>query len=160
MIRNAAASDAGAIARIYNYYVKNTVVTFEGKEVSPDEMRQRITNVSSSLPWFVIDDSDAVLGYAYATRWKERCAYRFSVEATIYLEPAMTGRGHGGRLFARLLEELRAQSVHCVFGAVALPNEASVALHERLGFRKAGHFEEVGFKFNRWIDVGYWQLLL
>ncbi|HVU82048.1 MAG TPA: GNAT family N-acetyltransferase, partial [Rhodanobacteraceae bacterium] len=87
-------------------------------------------------------------------------AYRFEGESAIYLAPALTGRGFGSRLYSSLLEHLRARNIHCVIGGAALPNPASIALHERLGFTKVAHFCENGFKFGRWIDVAYWQRLL
>jgi len=101
-----------------------------------------------------------VLGYAYASKWKSRCAYRYAVESSIYLAPDATGRGLGTRLYVALIDALRAKSVHTIIGGIALPNPASVALSEKLGFRKIGQFEQVGWKFEKWIDVGYWELIL
>lgn len=160
-IRPAAADDAGAIARIYNHYIRDTVATFETDPVTATEIAQRIAGTENSgLPWLVAADAGAVLGYAYASRWKGRCAYRYSVESTIYLAPSETGRGIGRQLYAAALEAVRSSGMHVVIGGISLPNDASVRLHEALGFRKIGHFEEVGYKFDRWIDVGYWQLTL
>jgi phosphinothricin acetyltransferase len=101
-----------------------------------------------------------VVGYAYATKWRVRPAYRHSVESTIYLDQAFAGRGLGRVLYETLLDELRRRELHRVIAGIALPNEASVGLHEAIGFRKAAHFSEVGRKFGRWIDVGYWELKL
>ena len=112
------------------------------------------------LPWLVADDRGQVTGYAYAGKWKGRCAYRFSVESGIYLDPACTGRGIGAALYRALLARLAPLGVRVVIAGISLPNPASVALHERLGFEPAGRFREVGFKFGRWIDVGYWQAVL
>ena len=100
------------------------------------------------------------LGYAYASKWKGRCAYRFAVETTVYLDAPAHGRGLGRRLYERLLAALRESGMHVAIGGIALPNPASIALHEKLGFRKVGQFEEVGFKLGRWVDVGYWQVML
>jgi phosphinothricin acetyltransferase len=108
----------------------------------------------------VWEEDGAIAGYAYATEWKERSAYRFSVESTVYVAPGLAGRGIGTRLYEALLAELQRRKVHCVIGGISLPNDASVALHERLGFVKIGHFKEVGWKFDRWVDVGYWELVL
>src|SRR5690606_39143142 len=99
-------------------------------------------------------------GYAYAARWKGRCAYRYSVESTIYLDLGARRGGIGTVLYAALLERLRSRGYHAVIGGIALPNDASVRLHEQLGFRKVAHFPEVGFKLGRWVDVGYWQIIL
>ena len=100
------------------------------------------------------------MGYAYASPWRERAAYRHAVETTIYLESRFAGQGMGKRLYVALLQELRKLGLHTAFGVIALPNPASVALHEKCGFRKVGHLAEPGWKFERWVDVGYWQLML
>lgn len=156
----ATGADAESIRAIYNHYVEHTTVTFEEQPVTTAEMQSRIAAVLEKLPWLVLEHDGAIAGYAYASPWKTRSGYRFAVESSIYLAPAQTGRGFGSRLYANLLENLRAWNVHCVIGGAALPNPASVTLHEKLGFTKVAHFRENGFKFGHWIDVGYWQLLL
>ncbi|MGQ4659188.1 arsinothricin resistance N-acetyltransferase ArsN1 family B [Lysobacter sp. F6437] len=160
MIRDATPNDAVALARIYNHYVRDTTITFEETAVSEMDVAARIAEVQSAgLPWLVAEDeTGTVLGHAYASKWKGRCAYRFAVETTVYLDAAAHGRGLGRQLYERLLAELRAIGMHVAIGGIALPNAASIALHERLGFRKVGQFDEVGFKLGRWVDVGYWQL--
>jgi L-amino acid N-acyltransferase YncA len=160
-IRTATQQDAARICAIYNHYVATTTVSFEEAPVAPADMAQRIADVAAAdLPWLVLEIDGAVVGYAYATKWRARSAYRQSVESTIYLDPAVTGRGHGRLLYGALLDALRGRGLHLVIGGIAQPNAGSVALHEALGFRKAAHFTEVGMKFGRWVDVGYWQLLL
>jgi phosphinothricin acetyltransferase len=160
-IRAATIADAEAVAEIYNHYVTKTAVTFEEEEVSPSEIAQRFKAVwSASLPWLVAEVNGQVTGYAYASMWHGRSAYRFSTEVTVYLAPAHAGRGIGSRLYGRLFPILRDRGVHAVIGGIALPNEASVALHEKFGLEKVAHFKEVGYKFDRWIDVGYWQRIL
>jgi len=161
-IRDAHPGDGAQLAAIYNHYVASTIVTFEVDAVADDDMRGRIAAVQEDgLPWLVAQDvAGDILGYAYATRWRARAAYRHSVESSIYLAPQMTGRGIGRGLYERLLEQLRARGLHMVIGGAALPNPASVALHEALGFTQSAHLREVGHKFGRWIDVGYWQLRL
>lgn len=160
-IRTATAHDAAAIVGIYNPFVAGTCITFETEPVQASEMAHRIREtLDASLPWLVAEADGRVVGYAYASKWKGRCAYRYSVESTVYLDPACTGRGIGLRLYAALIDAVRACSMHSMIGGIALPNAASVALHERLGFRKVAHFEQVGYKQDRWVDVGYWQLLL
>jgi len=160
-IRNATPDDAAAIAAIYNPYVAQTCITFETDAVSVEDMRGRITEAGDSqLPWLVAIEDAAIVGYAYASKWKGRCAYRHSAESTVYLDPSQKGKGIGRALYAALIERLRTRGMHAVIGGIALPNEASIALHERLGFEKVAHFKQVGFKRDRWIDVGYWQLLL
>lgn len=161
LIRSAYPADAAAIAAIYNHYVNTTTITFEEAEVSAEVMARRIaTVISAKLPWLVLEEQGEVLGYAYASKWKERSAYRFSVESSIYLRPEACGKGHARGLYQHLCSLLRQSGVHLVIGGVALPNDASVGLHEALGFRPVGAFREVGRKFGRWIDVGYWQLRL
>jgi L-amino acid N-acyltransferase YncA len=160
-IRPASAADGEALARIYNPYILDTVVTFEEEPVSAAEMAERVLEVGVlSLPWLVGERDGQVLGYAYAARWRSRVSYRFSTETTVYLEPGQGGNGYGFRLYAALLEALRQTDMHAAIGGIALPNAASVALHEKLGFAKVAHFPEVGFKLGRWVDVGYWQKLL
>lgn len=161
VIRSATPADAKSLARIYNHYIRETIVTFEEEPVAELDMAGRISEVlAGSLPWLVAELGGSVAGYARATKWRPRSAYRFSVEATIYLAPEHVGAGLGTQLYRRLLQDLKERGLHLVIGGVALPNAASVALHEKLGFRKVAHFAEVGFKFGRWVDVSYWQLAL
>jgi phosphinothricin acetyltransferase len=160
VIRAATEHDAEAIVRIYNHYILNTIITFEEAAITAEEMAARMREVwSASFPWLIAEQNGVVLGFAYASKWKGRCAYRYSAESTVYLDPAYLGQGFGSQLYAELLDILYTGSIHAVIGGIALPNAASVALHERFGFSKVAHFEEVGFKFDQWIDVGYWQAL-
>lgn len=152
VIRAAVVEDSDAIARTYNHYVLHTVVTFEEQEVSSGEIAGRIkATAAASLPWLVVEQAGPVVGYAYASKWNERSAYRFTVECTVYLDPVVVGQGLGTQLYEALFGS---NSMHNVIGVIALPNPASSALHEKFGLKKVGHFREVGFKFNQWIDVG------
>jgi phosphinothricin acetyltransferase len=161
VIREAQAGDSEAIAAIYNHYIRETVITFEEQEVTARDMASRVEEVQGAgLPWLVAEEAGRVLGYAYASKWKGRCAYRYTVETTVYLDPSAIGRGAGTRLYDALFALLRERSMHVVIGGIALPNESSIALHEKFGMKKVAHFGEVGFKFGRWIDVGYWQVNL
>jgi phosphinothricin acetyltransferase len=161
VIRSATADDAGAIARIYNYYILNTVVTFEEQAVTADEIAARIAKVAlAQLPYQVLVQDARVVGYAYAGRWHERSAYRYSVETTVYVDHDYIGKGLGAMLYKDLLERLKERGIHTAIGGIALPNPGSIALHQALGFRKAAHYAEVGFKFNAWVAVEYWQLFL
>jgi phosphinothricin acetyltransferase len=114
----------------------------------------------ASLPWLVAEEDGTVVGYAYATKWRTRPAYRQSVEVTVYVASDRRRRGIGSVLYDSLLDELRDHGIHAAIGGIALPNPASVALQEKFGFEKVAHFAEVGFKFGKWIDVGYWQRIL
>ena len=160
MIRPALPDDAPQICGIYNHYVEETVITFEEQIVSGAEMSRRIVDTTTTFPWLVTEIDGSIVGYAYATAWKSRSAYRFAVETAIYLKPDLTGRGIGHELYAALIAELRQRRLHTVIGGIALPNDASIALHEKLGFRKIGIFPEVGWKLSAWVDVGYWELVL
>ncbi len=160
MIRTATPDDAAAIAAIYNHYIATSTISFEEQAVTAAEMAQRIRDVSATLPWLVREDGGRIAGYAYATKWRVRSAYRFAAETSVYVEHGRGGQGIGSALYTALLAELRARGIHMAIGGIAQPNPASVALHERLGFVKVAHFSEVGRKFDRWIDVGYWELKL
>ena len=161
MIRTATESDAQAIADIYNYYIKNTVVTFEELPVTHKDIIERIKKITASnLPWLIAEDAGAIIGYAYAGKWNVRSAYRHTVEATVYLSNSSRSKGWGTRLYQALFDLLRQKSIHIVIGGITLPNPASVALHEKFGMTKAAHFKEVGYKFGQWVDVGYWQMEL
>jgi phosphinothricin acetyltransferase len=158
LVRDATRADAAAIAAIYNPYVTESIVTFEEDPVPASEIARRIEDVlSDGFPWLVAEQDRAVVGYAYATQWKGRRGYRHSTEITVYLDQACGGRGIGSELYRELFARLERKGVHVVIGGIALPNDASVALHEKFGLRKVAHFSEVGTKFGRWIDVGYWQ---
>jgi phosphinothricin acetyltransferase len=160
MLRTVHPDDAHSIAEIYNHYILISPATFEEAPLSAVEMQQRIEKTTETFPWFVCEEDGKVTGYAYARQWRERAAYRFAAETSVYLDPSATGKGRGSALFEALLTELRARKFHCVIGGVALPNPASIALLEKLGLRQVAHFKEAGYKFGNWIDVGYWQLLL
>ncbi|MBV8466802.1 MAG: N-acetyltransferase [Burkholderiales bacterium] len=160
-IRPATLDDATAIVAIYNRYVAETAISFEEVPVDGPTMQGRIQGVlDAGLPWLVAEYGGNVLGYAYATPWRTRSAYRYAAESTVYLSPDAQGRGIGSALYTALIGQLRERKLHTVIGGIAQPNAASVALHEKLGFKRVAMFEQVGWKFDRWVDVGYWQLVL
>lgn len=156
MIEHCRPDDAEAICSIYNHYVETTAISFETAPVDRAEMAQRIGATTQSHPWLVWREEGKVLAYAYATRWRERAAYSRSVETTVYVDPGRRTRGLGRAVYSALLERLSAGGWGLAIGGIALPNEASVALHERLGFEKCAHFPKVGEKFGQLLDVGYW----
>ncbi|MDR2485297.1 MAG: GNAT family N-acetyltransferase [Treponema sp.] len=160
MIRSVKTGDAPAICDIYNHYIKDTAVSFEETPVSPQEMEARIRNISAAYPWLVWEENGIPIGYAYVNKWKDRSAYRFSAEDSIYLKQGHEHKGIGKRLLAGLLDEVRKTAIHAVIAGITLPNKGSIALHETFGFKKAAHFEKVGFKFEQWLDVGYWELIV
>jgi len=161
MIREVKESDAAPIAAIYNYYIQNSVVSFEEEQLSADDVIRRMQEVKDlGFPWIVAEDQGEIVGYAYATKWRDRSAYRFSAEVTVYVSNESTSRGWGTRLYESLFSKLETMKIHVVIGGIALPNDASVALHEKFGMTKAAHYKEVGRKFGQWLDVGYWQKIL
>ena len=160
MIRQVQLSDASDICSIYNEYILNTRITFEETPLTVDEIFSRIKNITEHYPWLVYEDSGKVIGYTYASRWKERSAYRYSVETGIYIASDYIGKRIGTTLKGELIKELRARSIHSIICEIALPNPASIALCEKYGFEKIAHYKEVDFKLGEWIDVGYWELIL
>jgi phosphinothricin acetyltransferase len=159
-IRDARSSDVVRICEIYNHYVMSAVATFEEDPVSAAEMEERLRNVQRQFWWLVYEVDGRVVGYAYASAWKTRAAYRYSVESSVYIDPAFHGRGIGKALYERLLANLRTAGMHTVIGGVAGDNEGSIQLHRSMGFAEVARLREVGFKFGQWIDVTYFQLQL
>lgn len=158
MIRSATTADSAAIAEIYNHYILNTTITFEETAVTAGQIAGRISEITSlGLPWLVVEQNKELAGFCYAGRFRDRSAYRFSLESAVYLRHGLGGKGLGSALYAALIEDLEKRDGRQLIGGIALPNPESVALHEKFGFRKVAHFEQVGFKFGQWIDVGFWQ---
>ena len=137
-----------------------TRISFEETPVSVEDMQARIAKITQYYPWLVDEEDGNILGYMYASPWKERSAYRYTAEASYYTRSDQTGKGIGTRLMMELLQELRAMSLHSVICGIALPNPVSIALCQKFDFEKMAHFKEVGFKMNEWIDVDYWELVL
>ena len=157
-IRKVQAEDSCSMAEIYNYYIEHSVITFEEELIDSDSMDQRIENINKlNLPWIVAEDGQNIVGYAYAASWRVRSAYRYAVEVGVYLKPECQGQGWGTELLTKLLIELKQGGIHVAIGCITLPNDASIALHEKLGMKKVGVFEKVGIKFGQWLDVGFWQ---
>lgn len=161
VIRAATTKDAKALVAIYNRYILETVVTFEIEPITEADMLQRLAKVEATMPWLVaVDSSGAIAGYSYATQWKARAAYDFAREVTVYLKPGFENLGYGTKLYKALISILQETPIHVLIAGIAQPNAASVALHEKIGFKKVGEFEEVGLKFGRRVNMGYWQLLI
>jgi phosphinothricin acetyltransferase len=156
MIREATFLDANAIAEIYNHYILNTIITFEVDPITPQEIMNRIEKYKEVGPYLVYEENGEVIGYSYVSKFRERKAYEHSVESTIYLKNGCGGKGVGFKLYSELLDQVSGQ-YHAIIGGIALPNDASVKLHEKCRFKKVGHFLQVGRKFGKWIDVGFWQ---
>ena len=157
MIRKARASDARSIASIYNQYILNSTVTFEEKKVDSTTILNRI-RTNKKLKWWIFERDDILMGYAYSTKWKTRSAYRFTVESSVYVAQKYQNKGIGKALYINLIKSLKDDGFRRILAGISLPNNNSVIFHEKLGFKKVGQLEAVGYKFNRWIDVGYWEL--
>lgn len=153
MIRPARDDDFPAIAAITNHYIANTAIHFGYDPVTADELRAQVRH----YPWLV-DDDGAIRGYAKAGPWRDRAAYARTCETGIYLAPDATGGGRGTALYKALIASLG--GFHSIVAGIALPNDASVALHKRLGFVDAGVIRQAGYKFDRWHDVAFFQLLI
>ncbi len=150
--------DAEAIAAIYAPFVTDTVVSFEDVPPTADEMAARIERLTSTHPWLVAEDPGEILGYAYACPHRERAAYRWTAEVTVYVDPQHQRRGVGRALYTALLERLAELEYRVALAVIALPNDASVGLHEACGFKLVGVYRRIGYKFDNWWDVGWWQL--
>lgn len=160
-LRFARPSDATAIRRIYAPYVEETAITFATATPSVSALEAKISKTLGQYPWLVCErEDDGVVGYAYAGPLRERDAYQWATELSVYVDEAAQGDGLGSRLYDALLALLDQQGYASAYGVVTLPNPASVALHESLGFEKVGHFDEVGYKDGAWHDVDWWRLRL
>lgn len=157
--RPAVPADAEAIRAVYAPYVENTVYTFEFKVPSAAEVVHRMQRNPGHI-WLVAEDAGEVVGYAYSWPFEDRAGYRFTVETSIYIRQTRIGGGIGRGLYADLLATLKQNGFATGVARIALPNPQSERLHEKLGFHKVAHFERIGHKFDRWIDVGYWQRTL
>lgn len=159
-IREARDADAEQIAAIYAPYVRDTAISFEVEPPSPSEIASRLKAVTAMYPWLVCADGDALLGYAYATRHRERAAYQWSVDVSVYIRADAQRRGIGRALYSTLLPLGAAQGFCNAYGGITLPNASSIGLHEAMGFTAVGVYRAVGFKLGAWHDVGWWELAL
>lgn len=161
MIRDVLLTDAKRIAEIYNYYVRETVVTFEYDEVTEEDIKQRILKIADKkYPYFVYEDNGQVVGYAYLNNWRERAAYNITLETSVYLDHNCLGKGLGSVLYQELIDRTKCMNIHSLIGVISLPNEESQKLHKKFNFELVGNFRESGIKFGKLIDVEFWQLIL
>jgi len=159
-LRFADVSDASGIAEIYSPVVRDTAISFEFDPPDAAEMARRIEGTTKVFPWLVCDHDGSVAGYAYAGPHRVRAAYQWSADVSVYIHSDHRGRGLGRALYTALLDILRLQGLFNAYAGITLPNEASVGLHEAVGFRRLGIYKSVGFKLGRWHDVGWWELAL
>lgn len=160
IIRLATESDVTGMLEIYAPFCADSPVTFETEAPTEVEMRRRLAVTLARFPWLVAEEAGQIVGYAYAGPHHERAAYQWSVTTAVYVRSGQLRGGIGRSLYTSLFRMLTAQGFFSAFAIIALPNPASVGLHERLGFKQVGHFPGAGYKGGRWIDVGWWQLEL
>ena len=160
IIRNVLNSDIPQVVEILNHYVRNDSCTFQINTYSISEISEKIAEITKVYPYIVMEEDNEVIGFAYASRWREKNAYDKSAETTIYLNPKHKYRGLGKILYQELIEQLREKNFRLLVACLTLPNPSSVRLHESLGFEKVGEFKDAGYKFNRWYNVGFWQKVL
>jgi L-amino acid N-acyltransferase YncA len=156
-IRLAHASDAAAIAAIYAPYCESTPVSFEVSAPAPEEIAARIQNITTQWPWLVLDDAGVIAGYAYAGRHRERAAYQWAVDTAVYIHDEYRRRGAGRALYVSLFNVLRQQGYFKACAGITLPNAASIALHEVVGFKPVGVYRGIGFKLGSWHDVAWYE---
>jgi len=159
-IRLAVPDDAAAMLEIYAPYVADTSITFETEVPTERQFAQRIASYMQEFPWIVYEKDGKVAGYAYGSRYRERVAYQWSVECSVYIHPEFQKQGIGARLYKVLFEILKKQMFRNVYAVINLPNDPSVQLHERMGFKWFATYEKVGYKLGRWKNVGWWGLIL
>ena len=160
MIRLATAADAEAILAIYAPYISNTSITFETEVPAVSSFAGRIETYLQSWPWLVYEMDGIVAGYAYATRHRERTAYQWSVECSVYMHDNYLRKGIARQLYEKLFRLLKMQGFTTVYAVINLPNDRSVAFHESIGFTYFATYEKVGYKLGKWKNVGWWQLRL
>jgi phosphinothricin acetyltransferase len=158
IIRAAEEADSGAIAAIYAPYVLHTAISFEIEVPTAEIMAARVIKTLGTHPWLVAECGEQIVGFAYAGKHRERPAYRWTVDTTIYVDMAARRRGIGRTLYRALLDILRQQGFRSAFAEIVLPNAGSVCLHEAVGFKAVGIHEDIGFKLGRWHDIGYWRV--
>ena len=158
VIRDVELSDAKTILEIYTPYILNTVITFEYEVPAESEFEERMRGILGEYPYLVCELNGKVIGYAYAHRYRERAAFAWGAELSVYLDQEYVGCGAGTVLYEKLISALKKQNIKTVYGIVAHPNEASEKMHEKLGFRLVGISEKCGYKLGHWVDLAYYEL--
>jgi len=159
-LRLATMGDAGAILDIYSHFINNTAITFEQEVPSAEDFHDRIAKIMAKYPFLVCEDGGRIVGYAYANRHQTRASYRYSAELSVYLRPQYIGLGIGRALCRAIIELLKLQNIQTVYSAVSLPNDPSCAMHDALGFSRAGLWRNTGRKHGRWIDILWYELVI
>ncbi|MBD7912964.1 MULTISPECIES: GNAT family N-acetyltransferase [Clostridium] len=160
MIRNVKIEDSKDIAKINNYYILNTCITFDMEKIELNDMKEKIKKHINRDPWIVYEENNRVIGYAYVSEWRSKAAFDLTKEVTIYLDINEKGKGVGTKLMEELLKRCREAGIHTLVSVITMPNDVSVSLHEKFGFKNVAYYKEVGYKQEKWLDVGSWHLLL
>lgn len=159
MIRVATLSDVPAITNIYNHYVEHSYATMQCEKATTDFFKEKLETVfKSGHFWVVAEEDGKVIGYAYSGAWNPREGYKQTCEVSVYLSPEATAKGIGSQLYTELFDRLKKARMQVIIAVIGLPNDASIALHEKFGMKKVAHFPRMGFKLGKWRDVGYWQV--
>ena len=160
MVRAFQKNDIQAILDIYNYYVLNTTVTFDIEAVTFEAFSDKVHKINAEYPFLVFEEEGAILGFAYASRFRPKPAYNYTAESTVYVKHTAHGKQIGTKLYEALIDELKQTEIHTLLGVLTVPNDASIKLHNKFGFKEVAHLKEVGFKFGEWQNIGIWQLKL
>ncbi|MGC6429649.1 MAG: GNAT family N-acetyltransferase [Jejuia sp.] len=160
MIRSLENSDIQELLDIYNYYVEHTVATFDIEKLTFEVFQQKLNRISKDYPFFIYEVHGEILGFAYASKFRPKPAYDYTVESTVYVKEGNHGKQIGSKLYEKLITQLKLTELHSVLGVLTLPNATSEKLHEKFGFEKVGHLKDAGLKFGKWHDVGIYQLKL
>lgn len=161
MIRNVQLSDAKRISEIYNPYIQHTIITFEEEQVTESDIAERIKAITQkNFPYIVYEENGNVVGYAYLSNWRSRSAYDITLETSVYIDEKAQAKGLGTILYAELISKAREINIHSLIGVISLPNPISRKLHKKFNFELVGNFKESGLKFDKFIDVEFWQLIL
>lgn len=160
MIRPVKDTDIFMIMTIYNMYIMSSTATFETNPLTVSLMAERVKAISAGHPYYVCERGGEVLGYCYAHPWKEKAAYKRTLETTVYLRPGNERKGIGSQLMRHLIEDCRQKGAHALIACITGGNKGSIIMHERLGFERVSEFKEVGKKFGKWLDVVDYELIL
>lgn len=158
MIRPFESKDIPELLEIYNYYVLHSTATLDIEALSLEAFTEKVNRIDQDFPFIVLEENGELLGYAYGSKFRPKPAYNTTVESTVYVKHNTHRKKIGSLLYEALLKQLKEANFHIVLGVLTLPNEASVRLHEKFGFKQVAFLEQVGYKFDTWLNVGFWQL--
>lgn len=158
MIRPFKVSDIPELLEMYNHFVLHSTATFDIEPLTLEAFTEKVMRINQDFPFLVFEENNEILGYSYGSKFRPKPAYNTTVESTVYVKHNTQRKKIGSLLYEELLKQLKAANFHIVLGVLTLPNDASVRLHEKFGFKQVAFLKEVGYKFDTWLDVGFWQL--